>query len=96
LTSSLETSTLAACHKIIWVNRLPLEFLKTSSHHCSDRCVCFQKQIVSYELLIVDEPGFVLCPKTALGLSEWLAKLARRTHHNVIAMALAKKLARIS
>ena len=32
----------------------------------------------------------------APGLSEWLAKLASRTHHNVVAVALANKLARIA
>jgi transposase len=34
--------------------------------------------------------------KQAPGLSEWLAKLASRTHHNVVAVALANKLARIA
>jgi transposase len=34
--------------------------------------------------------------KQAPGLREWLAKLASRTHHNVVAVALANKLARIA
>ena len=34
--------------------------------------------------------------KQAPGLSEWLAKLASRTHHNVVAVALANKLCRIA
>jgi transposase len=34
--------------------------------------------------------------KQAPGLSEWLAKLASRTHRNVVAVALANKLARIA
>jgi transposase len=34
--------------------------------------------------------------KQASGLSEWLAKLTSRTHHNVVAVALANKLARIA
>ena len=34
--------------------------------------------------------------KQASGLSEWLAKLTSRTHHNVAAVALANKLARIA
>ena len=34
--------------------------------------------------------------KQAPGLNEWLARLASRTHHNVVAVALANKLARIA
>jgi transposase len=34
--------------------------------------------------------------KQAPGLTEWLARLASRTHHNVVAVALANKLARIA
>lgn len=34
--------------------------------------------------------------KAGSRLSEWLAKLASRTHHNVVAVALANKLARIA
>jgi len=34
--------------------------------------------------------------KQAPGLSEWLAQLAGRTHHNVVAVALSNKLARIT
>jgi hypothetical protein len=34
--------------------------------------------------------------KQAPGISAWLEQLAIRTHHNVVAVALANKLARIA
>jgi hypothetical protein len=34
--------------------------------------------------------------KQTPGLSAWLAQLAGRTHHNVVAVALANKLTRIA